>query len=55
MATAILVDGGFFLKRFHACYPTRDYRDAGQVARTVFELALSHLEDKDHLGGKRDL
>ena len=55
MATAILIDGGFFLKRFRTCYPQRDFKDAAVVARTVFELALSHLEDKDAPLGKREL
>lgn len=55
MSTAILIDGGFFLKRFSNCYPNRDYKDAVVAAKTAFELALSHLEDKDSRNGKRDL
>ncbi len=54
MATAILVDGGFFLKRFHTCYPNRDLRDSGIVARTIFELAMARLAAKDHEGDKRN-
>jgi uncharacterized LabA/DUF88 family protein len=46
MPTAILIDGGFFLRRFPACYPSREKTDAKVVARTAFELALSHLEEK---------
>lgn len=46
MPTAILIDGGFFLRRFPACYPTRDKTDAKVVAKTAFELALAHLEEK---------
>lgn len=55
MPTAILIDGGFFLKRFPFCYPTRNHQDAAAVARTAFELALSHLDDKDYNGRKREL
>jgi uncharacterized LabA/DUF88 family protein len=52
MPTAILIDGVFFLKRFSRCYPSKDPRDPVVVAKTAFELALSHLEDKE---GKRQL
>ena len=52
MRTAILIDGGYFLKRFPACYPGRDRHDAQAVARTAFELALSHLKE---VFGRRDL
>jgi uncharacterized LabA/DUF88 family protein len=46
MPTAILIDGGFFLRRFPACYPNKDRSDARIVAKTAFELTLSHLEEK---------
>jgi len=46
MRTAILIDGGFFLKRFPVCYPNRDRNNAQEVARTAFELALSHLSER---------
>ncbi len=46
MPTAIMIDGGFFLRRFPACYPRRDKTDAKVVAKTAFELALSHLEER---------
>jgi uncharacterized LabA/DUF88 family protein len=49
MSTAILIDGGFLLRRFRACYPKRDHTDPQVVARTAFELALSHLEEKNHV------
>lgn len=55
MPTAVLIDGGFFLKRFSRCYPTRNSLDPALVARTAFELALSHLEDKDDPAGRRHL
>lgn len=46
MNTAILIDGGHFLRRFAICYPQKDKQDAHEVARTAFELALSHLTEK---------
>ena len=46
MPTAILIDGGFFLRRFRTCYPSKDAADPQTVAKTAFELALSHLEEK---------
>ena len=55
MPTAVLIDGGFFLKRFSRCYPTKNSLDPALVARTAFELALSHLEDKDDPAGRRHL
>jgi hypothetical protein len=46
MKTAILIDGGYFLRRFPACYPSKDRQDAKEVAKTAFELALSHLTER---------
>ncbi len=43
--TAVLIDGGYFLKRFPACYPTRNRSDAAQVARTAFQMATAHLQE----------
>uniref|UniRef100_A0A7V4XUQ0 NYN domain-containing protein n=1 Tax=Acidobacterium capsulatum TaxID=33075 RepID=A0A7V4XUQ0_9BACT len=51
MPTAILIDGGYFLKRFPSCYPGRDRRDPALVARTAFEISLSHLKE---VFGRRD-
>jgi uncharacterized LabA/DUF88 family protein len=53
MPTAILIDGGFFLRRFRTCYPSRDSADPQVVAKVAFELALSHLEEKH--GTRHDL
>jgi uncharacterized LabA/DUF88 family protein len=53
MPTAILIDGGFFLRRFRICYPLRDSTDPQVVAKTTFELALSHLEERN--GIRHDL
>jgi uncharacterized LabA/DUF88 family protein len=46
MPTAIFVDAGFFLKRFPKVYPLKDRRDAGDVARTLHEMGLSHLTQR---------
>lgn len=52
MSTAILIDGGFFLKRFSKVFPGKDAHDPEQVAKTLFEMSLDHLKD-DHVQGKR--
>jgi uncharacterized LabA/DUF88 family protein len=46
MKTAILIDGGYFLRRFPACYPSKNRQDAKEVAKTAFELALTHLTER---------
>jgi uncharacterized LabA/DUF88 family protein len=43
MPTAILVDGGFFLRRFRRVYLQTDSRDPPTVARTLHQMALDHL------------
>jgi uncharacterized LabA/DUF88 family protein len=48
MPTAILIDGGFLLRRFRSCYPRKDHADPQVVAKTAFELALTHLEERNH-------
>ncbi|MCC6391791.1 MAG: NYN domain-containing protein [Bryobacterales bacterium] len=53
MPTAILVDGGYFLKRYRALIRDANSRDPRQVAKNLFAWALLHLEDKD--AGKREL
>ncbi len=42
VATAIMVDGGFSLRRFPHAYRDRDSRDASVVAATLFQMAISH-------------
>lgn len=46
MPTAVLIDGGFSLRRFPSCFPNKDKTDARVVAKTAFETALTHLEEK---------
>jgi uncharacterized LabA/DUF88 family protein len=53
MPTAILVDGGFFLKRYRAVVPGLPSRDPQRVAQDLFTWALLHLDDRDF--GRRQL
>jgi uncharacterized LabA/DUF88 family protein len=56
MPTAILVDGGFFVKRLSKVYrdPTKmDPKDPKAVAQTLYSLATAHLVGKH--GDRRDL
>jgi uncharacterized LabA/DUF88 family protein len=51
MPTAVLIDGGFFVKRFRAIEPHNKY-NAQRAADCAFRWAIKHLKD----GGKtRDL
>ncbi len=43
MRTAVLIDGGFFLKRFPYVYPSKNADDPAQVARTTLSLAVEHV------------
>jgi uncharacterized protein (TIGR00288 family) len=43
MATAILVDGAFFLRRFKRCFPSHDRNDPKSVAHGLGLLAYWHL------------
>jgi uncharacterized LabA/DUF88 family protein len=54
MPTAVFVDAGFFLKRFPKIYSTKDGRDPAVVARTLHEMALAHLTQRDS-ADRRDL
>ena len=47
MPTALFVDAGFFLKRFHEVYPSKPHTDAAIVAKTLHEMALDHLTQKN--------
>lgn len=42
--TAILVDGGFFLKRFPWVFPKKDANDPAIVAKQLHDMAVSHLK-----------
>lgn len=53
MATAVLVDGGFFLKRYRALVGNGQNRSPAEVSKFLFEMALKHLTNKK--GENRDL
>ena len=42
-STAILIDGGFCLKRMKSCYSEADITDPVKVADLIHKIALSHL------------
>ncbi|MEO1187870.1 MAG: hypothetical protein AAFW60_02265 [Pseudomonadota bacterium] len=41
--TAILIDGGFFLKRYAHICPGIDHKDAKLAAENIYELGTRHL------------
>lgn len=47
LPTAILVDAGYFLKRFPWIYPDKK-KDACEVAKTLHTMAYSHLDWKSN-------
>lgn len=47
MPTAVLVDGGFFIKRYRALYPGGPTTPAKSVAKDLFTLALKHIDQKN--------
>lgn len=53
MPTAILVDGGFYIKRYREILQTDNNGSPDQVARYLFKMALDHLNDHD--GTRREL
>lgn len=46
MATAIVVDGAFFLRRFKHCFPDHDRDDPASVAHGLGMLAYWHLSQR---------
>lgn len=53
MTTAILIDGGFFLRRFPVVYRELDATDPKLVAEILFRMATQHLLNRD--GTRRHL
>lgn len=53
MATAILVDGGFFIKRYRKVSNKAHHYDPKAVARDMFTWCLKHLDGRD--AGRREL
>jgi uncharacterized LabA/DUF88 family protein len=45
--TAILVDIGFFLFRYKACYPGKDRNDPRSVAADLYTIMMKHVEDQE--------
>jgi len=45
MSTAILVDTAFFLKRLPYVYPSVNRHDPEAVARTLYTMCMSHVQD----------
>lgn len=43
---AIMVDGGFFLKRMKHCFPNIDHADPVEVARVIHSHALRHCSQR---------
>lgn len=53
MATAILVDGGYFVRRYRRLSSPVSHYDPRAVAKDLFTWCLRHLDDKDT--GRREL
>lgn len=53
MPTAILVDGGFYIKRYREIFQNGGNTTPDQVAKYLFKMALDHLNDHD--GTRREL
>ena len=51
--TAILIDGGFFLKRYPHIAPGLDHKDAKLAANTIYEFAMRHLKRRVSTGDKQ--
>lgn len=47
MPTAVLVDGGFFIRRYWKLFPDEASRQPGEVAARLFTWALKHLEAEE--------
>lgn len=42
---AILIDGGFFLKRHYKLYPKDHFQDPEKTAKDLYTFAMSYVED----------
>ena len=45
MATAVMIDAAFFLKRFPRVYTGLDVRDPDVVAKTLYTMSMAHVTD----------
>ncbi|SFH29665.1 NYN domain-containing protein [Palleronia marisminoris] len=50
MRTAVLVDGGFFVRRFPKLYPAIDRSDAAAVAAELHRMCLNHMRPPPRRG-----
>jgi uncharacterized LabA/DUF88 family protein len=55
MATAILVDGGFYIKRYRSLYTSPSDHTPLKVAKSLHEICRRHLMQKDNPEQARDL
>lgn len=49
VSIAILVDGGFFLKRYNQLYEKGKQHSAKEVADNLYSLCMEHLKEQDYL------
>jgi len=49
LSVAVLIDGGFFLKRYFKIYKTSGDTSPEEVARKLYTLAMAHVGNGDHL------
>lgn len=49
VSVAILVDGGFFLKRYNQLYEKGKQHPANEVADNLYSLCMGHLKEQDYL------
>lgn len=49
VSVAILVDGGFFLKRYNQLYEKGKQHSAKEVANNLYTLCHGHLKEQDYL------
>ncbi len=47
MATAVLVDAAYFLKRIRHVYPDVNSRNPERVVRTLYAMCMDHVQDRD--------
>lgn len=50
MPTAVLIDGGYFVKRFRAIEPHNAY-NAERAADCIFRWAVAHIKQTGSQGG----
>ncbi|MBS1596357.1 MAG: NYN domain-containing protein [Bacteroidetes bacterium] len=48
-SVAILIDGGFFLKRYRRVFKNASNHTPAQVANNLYNMARSHLKENDYL------